>query len=74
MPRIGLGKRIGNDTISGSGGVNPLLDDFPGATLAISIRRLSSSFTGPVVKVRGVGNTGGDPTVIDYADFDFVWR
>ena len=50
-------------------GDNPLLDDFPGAEIAISIRKLSSTYTGACCAVRGV--TGGKANYQVDVDFAF---
>lgn len=52
-----------------SAGASFLLDDFPGAEIAISIRKLSSTYSGACCNVRGV--TGGKANYQVDVDFDF---
>ena len=52
-PRLGLGSGVSADPASGLfGAPNLLLDNFPGADIAYSIRKLSKNYAGYAMKVR----------------------
>ena len=52
MPRIGIGLGVGTQRASGGGGFVGLLDLYPSASVAYSLRKLSSTYTGNAIRVR----------------------
>lgn len=49
---VGIGLGIGRQRFSGGGGFVGLLDLYPSASVAYSLRRLSSTYTGNAIRVR----------------------
>ena len=71
-PRLGLGGGVTADPASGLfGAPNLLLDDYPGADIAYSIRKLSKNYAGYAMNVRVDINDDGDTTPDKTADVAF---